>query len=191
MKSYLVKMTLVILIISSFINIYKRENNKEYKLENIIANNIELESEIAYSRYEEEMISELVYEGLTLEELSDKLNHNLNSNLAGYGEVIATLSLERNVDPVVATSIILVETGCKWKCSSLVRNSNNVGGMRGRNGYMKFDTLDEGLKAFVGNLAKNYYEKGLTTPELMNKKYAENPNWHKDVNYYVKLIKAS
>lgn len=190
MKSYLIRMTLVVLALSSLISIYK-DNNKHYITESVVTKNILFEDSLNKSRYEELTVPVIVYEGLTLEELSAKLDNILNSTLSGYGNTIATLSLERNVDPVVATSIILVETGCKWKCSYLVRNNNNVGGMRGRNGYMKFSSLEEGLTAFVGNLQKNYYEKGLTTPEAMNKKYAENPNWHKDVNYYVKLIKAS
>lgn len=185
-------MTLVVLTLSSLINIYKENKNEHYVIETVVTNNILFENSISKSRYEEKIEEPIiVYEGLTLEELSIKLDNQLNSTLSGYGKTIATLSLERNVDPVVATSIILVETGCKWKCSYLVRNNYNVGGMRGRKGYMKFSSLEEGLRAFVGNLQKNYYEKGLTTPETMNKKYAENPNWHKDVNYYVKLIKAS
>ncbi len=192
MKNYLIKMTLVILVLSSIISIYKENRNKHYVIETIVTNNILFESGLNKSRYEEEIVEPvIVYEGLTLDELSAKLDKELNSTLAGYGNTIATLSLERNVDPVVATSIILVETGCKWKCSYLVRHNYNVGGMRGSKGYMKFNSLEEGLTAFVGNLQKNYYEKGLTTPAAMNKKYAENPNWHKDVNYYVKLIKAS
>ncbi len=192
MKNYLIKMTLVVLVLSSIINIYKENRNNHYVIETVVTKNILFESGVNKSRYEEEIIEPvIVYEGLTLDELSAKLDKELNSTLSGYGNTIATLALERNVDPVVATSIILVETGCKWKCSYLVRHNYNVGGMRGSKGYMKFSSLEEGLRAFVGNLQKNYYEKGLTTPETMNKKYAENPNWHKDVNYYVKLIKAS
>lgn len=188
MKSYLIRMTVVVLVLSSFINIYKEKNNKHYIIETV-ATSISLNS--AYNRFEDLEAQKAVYEDLTLDELSIKLDNILNSTLEGYGKTIATISLERNVDPVVATSIILVETGCKWTCSSLVRNKNNVGGMRGSKGYMSFSSLEEGIQAFIGNLARNYYEKGLTTPELMNRKYAANPNWYKDVNYYVKLIKAS
>ncbi len=188
MKKYLLKMIGIMLILGAFINIYKENNNKHYI--EITVTQINLAS--ANIRNEEEMRAKMVvYEGLTLNELSEKLDKVLKSDLAGYGRYISEVSLERNVDPIVATSILLHETGCMWKCSYLARVKYNVGGMRGRNGYMKFDSMEEGIRAFVGNLQKNYYEKGLTTPELMNKKYAENPNWHKNVNYYVKLIKAS
>lgn len=184
MKNYLIKMMMIILVLSGFINIYKESNNKHY-----IENTVDVVSLASANVHNEELL--VVYEGLTISELSEKLDKVLKSDLAGYGRYIAETSLERNVDPIVATSILLHETGCTWKCSYLARVNYNVGGMRGRNGYMKFDSMEEGIRAFIGNLQKNYYEKGLTTPELMNKKYAENPNWYKNVNHYVKLIKAS
>ncbi len=179
MKSYFVKMTLVVLIISSFINIYKEKNQNV--IENVVINHI------PYSKYE----PVIVYEDLTLIELSTKINKHLNSTLSGYGEYIASKSLEKGVDPVVASSIILLETGCKWTCSGLVKISNNVGGMRSNKGYLKYDTLEKGIDAFINNLAYNYYAKGLNTPKLINKKYATNPEWYKKVNHYVDLIKAS
>jgi len=186
MKSYLFKIISAVLIITSILIIYKEKNkSREIIGEYVVINKIMYQSK--YNNYEEN----IVYKGLTLKELSAKIDNVFNSSLEGYGETVASLSLEKEVDPIVAASIILVETGCKWTCSSLVRKSNNVGGMRGRKGYMQFDTLEEGLQAFINNLAKNYYDKGLDTPELMNQKYATNPNWYKDVYYYVDLIKAS
>ena len=141
-------------------------------------------------------VDKIVYDGLTLKELGEKLDKNLNSTLNGYGLVFAKMSIKYEVDPYVATSIVLLETGCKWNCSKLVRNCNNIGGMKGKNkcsgsSYAKFETLDEGIEAFFKNLSNNYYKKGLTTPKEMNKKYAENPEWYITVENYVKQIKSS
>lgn len=190
MKSYIIKMISIILVIGSIINIIKITTKEEILIENHIENTLAFQSEMSSSRYTEE----IVYEGLTLYQLGSKIDNVLSSTLSGYGEKIATIALENEVDPIVASSIILVETGCKWNCSSLVKQCNNVGGMKGKGGcgsYAKFNTLDQGIESFILNLSRNYYQKGLNTPELMNRKYAENPNWHKDVNYYVKTIKAS
>lgn len=185
MKNTVIKMALVVLMISGLINIYKAKN---YNLiEKQVKNDITYESEALASNYE----PEIVYEGLTLEELAEKIDKHLNSTLDGYGKTIAEVSLSREVDPVVAASIILLETGCKWSCSSLVETNNNVGGMRGSSGWMKFASLEEGINAFVGNLAVNYYAKGLTTPELMNTKYATSNSWATKVNNYIRVIKAS
>ena len=186
MDKYLYKMISIILIISSIFVINKRNINKDLK-ENEI-DNILLNSSIPVNNYEQ-----VVYEDLTFNELALKINNVLNSNLKGYAETIIETSLNYEVDPVVATSIILVETGCKWNCSYLTRVCNNVGGMKGKGcgSYQKFDSLKSGIESFVKNLSRNYYQKGLTTPEEINKKYAENPTWYQDVYYYINEIKAS
>ena len=199
MKNLCIKMALVVLITSSLIIGYKEKNKEKVLTEHIIVENVLYRSDTTLSRYEEKESLEvevvenpIVYEGLTLEELGLKIDNVLNSTLEGYGTTIASLALDKGVDPVVAASIILVETGCKWTCSSLVRNANNVGGMKASGGrYASFATLEDGLEAFINNLSKNYYAKGLTTPEEINTKYATNPNWHNDVYYYVEAIMSS
>ena len=141
-------------------------------------------------------LKKVVYETLTLDELINILNKSLNSNLSGKGELIATYSLEKQVDPVLATAIMLHETGCKWNCSYLVKKCNNVGGVKGSPGcagmssYQKFDTLDSGIKFFIKNLKNNYYDYGLDTPEKLQAKYSGNsPGWAKNINNYIKEIK--
>lgn len=140
------------------------------------------------------LTEEIVYDGMTLNELAAKLDRYLKSNLSGMGMVYATKSLELGVDPYLAVAISMHETGCKWGCSKLTRECNNVGGMKGRpncgNGsYRKFDTLEEGITKFIENIAYNYYAYGLTTPEAMNHKYAESKTWATKVNNYINEIK--
>lgn len=139
-----------------------------------------------------EPIPEIVYDGMTLDELSEKINRSLNSTISGKGYLIASHSLEMGVDPYMATAIMLHETGCKWGCSYLVNACNNVGGQKGSGcgAYAYFNSLDEGIMAFINNLSRNYIDYGLTTPELINPKYAEDPNWSKNVNKYIEQIKA-
>lgn len=136
----------------------------------------------------------VVYDGLTLDELSEKLDRSLNSTLAGKGSTFASYSIELGLDPYLALAIVLEETGCKWGCSELVKQCNNVGGMKGSPGcwggsYKSFSTLDEGIRSYLENLYYNYYSKGLTTPELINSVYAENPAWASNVNNYINQIK--
>lgn len=152
------------------------------------------------SKNKEEVLNnesaKIVYDGLTIEQLSDKLNRSLKSVLANQGNFIATYSLEKGVDPYLATAIMLHETGCASNnCSSLVTYCNNVGGMKGSPGcgggsYSSFETLEEGIRAFIDNLAKNYYSYGLTTPELMNSKYAASTTWATRVNAHITQIKS-
>ena len=137
----------------------------------------------------------IVYDGMTLNELTEKLNRSLKSTIAGKGDVFASYSLERGVDPDLAVSIMLLETGCNWSCSSLMRKCNNVGGQKGSpscdgGSYRAYPSLDEGIKGFIDNIADNYYAYGLTTPEAMNKKYAESNMWAIKVNNYISSVKA-
>ena len=136
----------------------------------------------------------IVYEDMTLDELADKLDKVLTSTLDGTGMIFASKSIELGIDPYLAVAISMHETGCKWGCSKLVRQCNNVGGMKGKPGcnggsYRKFDTLEEGITKFLENIYKNYYAYGLTTPETMNKKYAADPEWASKVNNYINYIK--
>lgn len=132
-----------------------------------------------------------VYKGMTIEELSIKLNKSLKGVLANKGNYIATKSLALGIDPYMAVAIMLHETGCKWTCSNLARNYNNVGGMRGASGWQKFDTIYDGIDGFLNNLSKNYIKKGLTTPETIVKKYAPgSTSWVGKIRKYMAEIEA-
>ena len=138
-----------------------------------------------------------VYEGMTIEELGDKINRNLGSDIvAGKGLFIATECINRGVDPYIATAILLHETGCKAHCSSLARYCNNFGGQKGSPGcnggsYKAFNSMDEGLVGFIDNLSRNYFAMGLNTVEKIGPKYAESTTWPSKINWYVEQIRAN
>ncbi len=169
----------------------EEEKSEEEKKEEENKNDIQTNVETL-----EEELEPKVYDGLTMSELTQKLDRNLNSTLSGYGYLFASYSLALGLDPYLALAITLQETGCKWNCSTLVKQCNNVGGMKGSPGcnggsYKAFNTLEEGIKSYLDNLYYNYYSIGLTTPELINPKYAESTEWSRYVNNYIIQIKAS
>ena len=135
----------------------------------------------------------IVFDNMTMSELSDKLNRSMKDTLSGKGELLASYSLEKGVDPYIALSIILLESGCNsGKCSGLTRNCYNFGGQKGTpscNGgsYKVFASVDDGLKGFIDNLS-TYYAKGLDTPEKMNSRYAESSAWAMKVRNYERSI---
>lgn len=133
------------------------------------------------------------YNDERIDEITRKVNKYLHSTLEGKGEFIVKYSIEKGVDPYLSASVILLETGCRWNCSKVVRNCNNVGGnvgkpKCGKGNYRKFDTLDDGIR-FAINVLSNYYEKGKTTPEEIGPKYASSSTWPQKVNNYIKLLK--
>ena len=96
----------------------------------------------------------IVYENMTYEELVDKLNRTLSSDLTDMGYAYATYSLELGVDPYLAVAISMHETGCTWNCSYLLKACNNVGGQKGEGcgEYKAYDTLEEGIYGFISNI---------------------------------------
>ena len=151
-----------------------------------------VELSVAEADYEEEK----VYDNMTLTELADKLNRTLHSTISGQGYTFASYAMELGIDQYIAVAIVMHETGCEGQCSALLNQCNNVGGMKGAGGcnggsYASFATLEEGIKAFMNNLNKNYFSQGLTTPETIGPKYAESSTWSAQVNAYVAKIKAA
>lgn len=178
----------LVLIIAITIIFYNSETNK-IKIDESInlgaAHEVEIKNEPV-----------IVFDGLTMEELSEKLDRTLSSDLKGYGSVFAEKSIELGLDPYLAVAITMHETGCKWGCSYLLRKCNNVAGIKGSPGcdggsYKKFDSLEVGINYYLEMLYNNYYAKGLTTPELINPRYAEDKAWASKVNKYIESIKAN
>lgn len=163
------------------------------KLQTTVETIINDKKEADYQAYLESLI---VYDGLTMDELSEKLEKNLNSTLDGTGRIFAEYAIEIGLDPYLAVSIVLLETGCNWECSQLLKQCNNVGGIKGNPGcmggsYQRYPSLEVGIKSFMDLLYNNYYSKGLTTAEAINPKYAESKTWAQNVNKYIEKIKAS
>ena len=156
----------------------------------------EEQERIEQERIKEEEAKRIVYDGMTLEQLAAKLERSLNSTLSGKGYTFAQHSIELGLDPYLALAIVLEETGCRWGCSELVNQCNNIGGQKGAPGcwggeYKAYPTLEEGINGYLDNLYYNYYAKGLTTPETINPIYAENTSWAGNVNAYISYIKAN
>ena len=155
----------------------------------------ELEDVKTYEEVSTVPVDPIVYDGLTMGQLADKLNRSLKSTISGKGYLIASYSLQLGIDPYMATAIILHETGCNGTCSRLVRECNNVGGQKGGpscggGSYKAYPTLDEGIMGYLDNLYRNYYSYGLTTPETIGPKYAASTTWASQVNNYIALIKS-
>lgn len=177
-----------LLIILSGVMIKVNDKNKESE---VIAN---LDENIITTEEVTTTTRKVIWDDLTVEELTLKLNKNLYSDLEGTGEHFARYTEETGLDPYLAVAIVNLETGCKWGCSTLARSCNNIGGIKGSpscNGgsYKRFDTLEEGIKSYLDLVYYNYYSIGLDTAEKMNPKYAESTSWAFKVNNYYNDIK--
>lgn len=137
----------------------------------------------------------IIYDGMTMTELTDKLNKSLNSYLKNTGYFFAKYTRNTGLDPYLSVAIVLLETGCKWTCSSLTVKCNNIGGLKGGpscNGgsYKRYDTLEEGINGYLSIIYNNYYLKGMTDPYSMASTYASSNVWAEKVTTYINEIKA-
>lgn len=167
-----------------------KEDNKEVVKEVVLQNQEKIKSTKALGDVQ------IVFDGLTLEELTEKIERNLGSDLKGKGYLFASYATSIGLDPYLAVSVVLQETGCKWNCSSLVKKCYNVGGIKGSpscegSSYKSYSSLDDGIKDVMNVLYYNYYAKGLTTPELINPIYAEDSSWSVHVRAYMNQIKQN
>lgn len=95
-------------------------------------------------------------------------------------ELIIRESEAAGIDPNVAVAISRLETG-HWTSYAYVY-CNNVGGLSDNEVPRSYATVEDGVKAFV-NCLVTYWEKGLTTPELMESTYCPlaNGEWAANV----------
>ena len=137
----------------------------------------------------------IIYDGMTLTELTNKLNKSLNDYLTNTGYFFAEYTKRTGLDPYLSVSIVLLETGCKWSCSNQTRTCNNIGGLKGGpscngTGYKKYNNLGEGIDGFLDIIYNRYYLNGMTTPETMASTYASSSEWTNKVYSYINEIKA-
>ena len=138
-----------------------------------------------------------VYDGLTMEELADKLNRNLGWDiLSGYGELIATESLARGVDPYLVVAIISQESGCAGSngCSNLASACYNFGGIKGNPGcngksFKQYDSIEDGLVGLIDLLDRVYFSRGLNTPDLIGPIYCEGDEWAGHIKWFINKIR--
>lgn len=95
-------------------------------------------------------------------------------------ELIIREAKTAGVDPSVAVAISRLETG-HWTSYAYTYH-NNVGGLSDNEVPRSYATVEDGVKAFV-NCLVSYWEKGLTTPELMEPVYnpLSNGEWSRAV----------
>lgn len=84
-------------------------------------------------------------------------------------EMIMMACEEYGIDHEIAMAIAKLETG--HFTSEAFLKGNNVGGLSDNEVPRTYSTIEEGVNEFVENLARNYFAKGLTTPEEISGKY--------------------
>ena len=107
--------------------------------------------------------------------------------IAAGGSMEEKIKIACNIygaDYDITLAIGRYETG--WWKSYACTVKNNPGGMSRNEVPIYYDTIDEGINAWVQNLANNYFAIGLDTPEKIAEKYC--PNNSEYANYLRKMM---
>ena len=127
---------------------------------------------------------ELLYKELDdLDQINNKLQKELKLNNSTPREILKIACKEYKVDYILAVSIARVETGNFT--SELFLKYNNLGGLSNDYEWYKYNTLIEGVNAYVSMLKLEYIDKGLDTPEKMQPKYCPG----KDGEHWISLVR--
>ena len=107
--------------------------------------------------------------------------------IAAGGSMEEKIKIACNIygaDYDITLAIGRYETG--WWKSYACTVKNNPGGMSRNEVPIYYDTIDEGIDAWVQNLANNYFAIGLDTPEKIAEKYC--PNNSEYASYLRKMM---
>ena len=117
--------------------------------------------------------------------------------LGEYECVIYDEAIEQGLskkEAMIAIAISKHETGNYT--SKIFLNKNNIGGLYNGStkSFYSYNSVDEGVEAYIQNLKKGYFDKGLNTIEKIQKKYAPinadndptglNNEWVSGVTYF-------
>lgn len=144
----------------------------------------------------------LNYEEVDAVTVGNKINKYLKGELEGYGELISKYSIVNEVNPYLVSAMIIENSECDETCSVLVSKCNNVGKLSYNKEsitetscfggyYQSFKTIDDSIKSYIKFIKNNFYDKELTTPSTIYKKYNKDVRWVFRVNNIMDSIKNS
>lgn len=141
-----------------------KEPVKEVEVPELVSNNTPTKKKVAEIL---ETLDTMVVEAEAEEEAEQMLN---------IEDRIVMACEKYDIPWEIPLAIARLETG--WFTSNAYVNKNNPGGLSRNEVPISFDTIEEGVEAFISNLAENYFAIGLDTPEEIGKKYCPvNPEW--------------
>lgn len=114
----------------------------------------------------------------------------VSPNCTGSVEGMIIIACEYyGVTSDIPLAIARLETGNFT--SAAFAECNNVGGMSINEVPITYKSLEDGVDAFVANLAKNYFSIGFDTPEKISQKYCpiNAEAWAEAVNQLMKKEK--
>lgn len=107
-----------------------------------------------------------------------------NSPLIPHAETIVNTSDKYGIPWTIVASIAGVESGF---CKFIPKNSYNCWGWN--NGKTKFRDYPDAIEVVSKTLRFSYFDKGLNTPEKIQRIYAPpSPSWGQKIRYFTNIL---
>jgi len=113
-----------------------------------------------------------------------------NSPMAPYSDLIFQISEDYGFEYYWIVAIAQQESNL---CKKAPEDSYNCWGYGiHKKGTLKFDNYEIAIKSYAEYLKREYFDKGLNTPELIMKKYcpSSNGSWANGVNQFIEELKS-
>ena len=122
--------------------------------------------------------------------LIKKYLEKYNSPMAPYSDLIFQISEDYGFEYYWIVAIAQQESNL---CKKAPEGSYNCWGYGiHKKGTLKFDGYELAIKSYAEYLKREYFDKGLNTPELMMGKYcpSSNGSWASGVNQFIEELKS-
>ncbi len=137
------------------------------------------------------------YNGESIEQIGKKIDkYCVKTQLEGYGEYIAKVSISKSVNPYLICGIILESSNCKNECSVIFNECNNATGMKGSPGcfggvYKQYKKLEDSISDIVNKISHDFYTPEMQAPYKMYAEYGKNSSWALKVSNFMEAIKRT
>lgn len=162
---------------------------KNYKTQKVLGINIDESTKlmigIAQEDKNELKINEEIYGDDARPVIIRKYLEKYKSPLAPYSDLIYQLSKGYGYEYYWIVAIAQQESNL---CKKIPEGSNNCWGYGiHKKGTLRFENYELALKSYAEYLKREYFDKGLNTPELIMSKYcpSSNGSWAKGVQQFI------
>ena len=189
-RLFLASAFLVLALVVSFGEIYFLSNKKNSPINALASDNVIVGSDNKNNEQNDFVINSDVVGADARPMLIKNYLEKYKSPLAPYSDLIFQVSNDYGFDYYWIVAIAQQESNL---CKKAPEGSHNCWGYGiHKKGSLGFDNYELAIRSYAEYLKREYFDKGLNTPELIMKKYcpSSNGSWAAGVNQFIEELKS-
>lgn len=189
-RLFLASAFLVLAVVVSFGEIYFLSNNKNNQINALANDNFIVGSDNKNNEQNDFVVNSDVVGADARPMLIKNYLEKYKSPLVPYSDLIFQVSNDYGFDYYWIVAIAQQESNL---CKKAPEGSHNCWGYGiHKKGSLGFDNYELAIRSYAEYLKREYFDKGLNTPELIMKKYcpSSNGSWAAGVNQFINEMKT-